>query len=85
MAERGGHRLKAAPMCVPWFARERPVRAGRRPTVIGVQVRTQYECGWYRGRFAFRPSLWGRRAFYFRRAEVVAPHALKQEIIICQK
>ena len=28
-AERGGHRLKAAPVCVAWFARERPVRAGR--------------------------------------------------------
>ena len=34
MAERGGHRLKAALARVAWFAQERPVRAGRMPTVI---------------------------------------------------
>ncbi len=29
MAEMDGHRLKAVLMCVAWFARERPARAGR--------------------------------------------------------
>ena len=38
-SERGGHRLKAAPARAAWFARERPARAGRRPTVRGPEMR----------------------------------------------
>ncbi len=63
-SERGGHRLKAALERVAWFARERPARAGR---FLRRYRRSsacfQHECGWYRGRFAFRPWFWGGRAF----------------------
>ena len=37
ISERGGHRLKAALVCVAWFARERPVRAGRRALRYGAK------------------------------------------------
>ncbi len=68
VSEKGGHRLKAVPARVAWFARERPVRAGRLTAVIRSQVRIfGYECGWYRGRIAFRPKAVGRRAFLFAR------------------
>ena len=50
-----------------WFAREPPWRHGRSALRYrGVKrVLCEYEFGWYRGRFAFRPKRLGRRAFYF--------------------
>lgn len=55
-----GSRLKAP----AWFARERPVRTGRLPTVSGAKVRRFFaECGWYRGSLAFVPC--GTGAFFF--------------------
>ena len=63
-AERGGHRLKAALECVAWFAREQLWRHRRPPAVIGAECpRAARECGWYRGRVAFRPSFVGGKAF----------------------
>ena len=45
----------------------RPVRAGRCLLRYGSESArfgwAGRECGWYRGRLAFRPCLWGRRAF----------------------
>ena len=66
LAERGGHRLKAALKRVTWFAREQLWRHRRPPAVIGARVRVfKRECGWYRGRVAFRPSFVGWKAFLF--------------------
>ena len=66
--ERGGHRLKVAPMRVAWFAQERSVRAERfyPPPLSGGKVYAigLRKCGWYRGRLAFRPNSFGMRGIF---------------------
>ena len=58
LSERDGHRLKAAPKCVAWFARERLWRHRRHARRYrGKSACFSHECGWYRGRFAFRPKI----------------------------
>ena len=65
IAERGGRRLKAALSCAAWFAQERPLRGGRVFRRYRKRVRiAEYECGWYRGRLAFRPKESGAEGFF---------------------